>query len=195
MNKRKKEVKPVTKTNNRKERIREIIKKPKEKFLSDSQRKYWKLLDENEITICLGCSGVGKSFIAMKKAIDLLVDLENKFEKIIIVRPAVTAGTDIGLLPGNLDEKLNPYVAPFYYLLDKIVGKKNREILLDEGFNSKFFISGDLDQSDRYLDKTKSGLYNAKEKLNNIPNIGIFKFKKTDIVRNPIISKILEKYQ
>lgn len=63
------------------------------------------------------------------------------------------------------------------------------------GFNSKFFISGDLDQTDRYKDKRHSGLYDAIEKFTNIDKIGIFSFKDQDIVRNPIISQILEKYE
>ena len=63
------------------------------------------------------------------------------------------------------------------------------------GFNSKFFISGDLEQTDRYKDKTHSGLYDAITKFKDVHDIGIFEFKNTDIVRNPLISKILKKYE
>ena len=63
------------------------------------------------------------------------------------------------------------------------------------GFNSKFFISGDLEQSDKYRDKTKSGLYDAKKRLSNVNGIGIFEFGNEDIVRNPIISEILNRYE
>ncbi len=62
------------------------------------------------------------------------------------------------------------------------------------GFNSKFFLSGDLEQSDKFKDKTKSGLYDAKQKLSDVKGIGIFEFGNEDIVRNPIIGKILERY-
>ena len=217
--------------------INQIIpKKTREKFLSESQRKYYSLLNEKEITICSGPAGVGKSYIAMKAAVDLLVDPTTPYEKIIIVRPAVEAEEKLGSLPGNVEEKLDPYIFPSYYLLNKIIGKQNREklkeieaievfalaymrgmnidnsILIFEeaqncspkqmkllltriGFNSKFFISGDLEQTDRYKDKTHSGLYDAIEKFTNIDKIGIFSFKDQDIVRNPIISKILEKYE
>jgi len=63
------------------------------------------------------------------------------------------------------------------------------------GFNSKFFISGDIDQTDRYKDKTQSGLYDAMSRFNDIKNIGIFKFEKEDVIRNPLIGEILKKYE
>jgi len=219
-----------------KQRIREIIKKPKEKFLTKSQEEYWRILGENQITLCFGPAGVGKSYIAMKRAIDLLWDENNKYEKIIIVRPAVEAEEKLGSLPGGLEEKLDPYIYPSYYLINKIIGKESRERLKDEGFieiaalaymrgwnvdntilvfeeaqnatpaqikllltrigfNSKFFLSGDLEQSDKYKDKTKSGLYDAKKRLENLYGVGIFEFGNEDIVRNPIIGKILERYE
>lgn len=219
----------------KKERIRQIIKEPKEKFLTTNQEEYWKILGENEITLCFGPAGVGKSYISMKKAVTLLWDDKNKYEKIIIVRPAVEAEEKLGSLPGNLEEKLDPYIYPSYYLLNKIIGKECREKLKQEGFievvalaymrgwnvdnsilifeeaqnttpsqmkllltrigyNSKFFISGDLEQSDRFKDKTKTGLYDAKVRLENIKNVGFFEFDTKDIVRNPIISEILKRY-
>lgn len=224
-----------TKFKTAKEKIREIIKKPKEKFLTDSQEKFWDVLEKNEITLCFGPSGTGKSHIALKRAIDLLWEEDNKFEKIIIGRPAVTAGTDIGLLPGDLNAKIGPYVSPTFYLLNKIVGKDSATRLIENGFvevisvsylrgwnidnsiliieegqnctpiemkliltrigfNSKFFISGDLEQSDRYNDKSKSGLYDARNRLCDVKGIGVFEFNIDDIVRNPIITEILKKY-
>lgn len=220
----------------KKERIRQLIKQPKEKFLTKHQEQYWNILSENEITLCFGPAGVGKSYIAMKRAVDLLWDDTNKYEKIIIVRPAVEAEEKLGSLPGGLEEKLDPYIYPSYYLLNKIIGKEAREKLKEEGFievaalaymrgwnvdntilvfeeaqnttpaqmkllltrigfNSKFFISGDLEQSDKFKDKTKTGLYDAKIRLGDIKNVGIFEFDIDDIVRNPIISQILKRYE
>lgn len=219
-----------------KQRIKEIIKKPKEKFLTKNQEEYWKILGDNQITLCFGPAGVGKSYIAMKRAVDLLWDDDNKYEKIIIVRPAVEAEEKLGSLPGGLEEKLDPYIYPSYYLLNKIIGKEARERLKDEGYievaalaymrgwnvdntilvfeeaqnatpaqikllltrigyNSKFFLSGDLEQSDKFKDKTKSGLYDAKRRLDNVKGIGVFEFGKEDIVRNPIIGEILNRYE
>jgi phosphate starvation-inducible PhoH-like protein len=171
----------------------------------------------------------------MKAAIDLLSDPTTPYEKIIIVRPAVEAEEKLGSLPGNVEEKLDPYIFPSYYLLNKIIGKDAREklkeaeiievfalaymrgmnidnsILIFEeaqnatpnqikllltriGFNSKFFISGDLEQTDRYKDKKQSGLYDALQRFQNVNDIGIYDFRNAKNVRNPLIGKILERY-
>ena len=218
-----------------KDKIRQIRKRPKEKFLTKNQEEYWRILGENQITLCFGPAGVGKSYIAMKRAVDLLYDDSNKYEKIIIVRPAVEAEEKLGSLPGGLEEKLDPYIYPSYYLLNKIIGKEARESLKDNGyievaalaymrgwnvdntilvfeeaqnatpaqikllltrigFNSKFFLSGDLEQSDKFKDKTKSGLFDAKKRLQGVKGIGVFEFGSEDIVRNPIIGEILNRY-
>ena len=212
-----------------------IKRKQKSKFLSDNQKDYYDILLSNQITICSGPAGVGKSYISMKAAVDLLIDPSNSYEKIIIVRPAVEAEEKLGSLPGNLEEKLDPYIFPSYYLLNKIIGKDAREklkeaeiievfalaymrgmnidnsILIFEeaqnatpnqikllltriGYNSKFFISGDLEQTDRYKDKKQSGLYDALQRFQNVNDIGIYDFRNAKNVRNPLIGKILERY-
>jgi phosphate starvation-inducible PhoH-like protein len=220
----------------RKEFINSVVKKKvKNKFLSPNQEEYYNILKENQITICSGPAGVGKSYIAMKAAVDLLMDPNNSYEKLIIVRPAVEAEEKLGSLPGNLEEKLDPYIFPSYYLLNKIIGKDAREklketeiievfalaymrgmnidnsILVFEeaqnatpnqmkllltriGYNSKFFISGDLEQTDRYKDKKQSGLYDAIKRFQNINDIGVYDFKNAKNVRNPLIGKILNTY-
>ena len=230
--KQKEENTPTTK----KELISTIItKKKRNKFLTSNQKEYYEILKSNQITICSGPAGVGKSYIAMKAAVDLLIDKNNSYEKIIIVRPAVEAEEKLGSLPGGLEEKLDPYIFPSYYLLNKIIGKDSREklkeaevvevfalaymrgmnidnsILIFEeaqnaspnqmkllltriGFNSKFFISGDIEQTDRYKHKEQSGLYDALQKFKDIDDVGAFEFNDKDIVRNPLIGKILQKY-
>jgi phosphate starvation-inducible PhoH-like protein len=220
----------------RKDFINAVIKKKqRNKFLTEHQEEYYNILKNNQITVASGPAGVGKSYIAMKAAVDLLIDSDNSYEKIIIVRPAVEAEEKLGSLPGNLEEKLDPYIFPSYYLLNKIIGKEAREklkeaeiievfalaymrgmnidnsILIFEeaqnstpnqmkllltriGFNSKFFISGDLEQTDRYKDKKQSGLYDAIQRFKNIDDIGVYDFRDAKNVRNPLIGKILKKY-
>ena len=133
MNQKKKPLKQseeLIKNLSKKEVILEIIKKKtKEKFLSESQKKYYNILKDNQITICSGPAGVGKSYVAMKAAIDLLADPSTPYEKIIIVRPAVEAEEKLGSLPGNVEEKLDPYIFPSYYLMNKLIGKETRETL------------------------------------------------------------------
>ena len=131
---------------------------------------------------------------------------------------------------------MDPYISPSYYLLNKLIGKENRERLIQSefievqalayirgwnidntilifeeaqnstpnqmkllltriGFNSKFFISGDLEQTDRYKDKRQTGLWDAIEKFKDMNDIGVFEFNQDDIVRNPLITQILKKYE
>jgi phosphate starvation-inducible PhoH-like protein len=223
--------------NTKRDILNQVIKKrPKGKFLTENQKIYYDTLLNNQITICSGPAGVGKSYIAMKTAVDLLLDEGNGYDKIIIVRPAVEAEEKLGALPGNVEEKLDPYIFPSYYLLNKIIGKEAREKLKDAevvevfalaymrgmtidnsilifeeaqnatpkqmkllltriGSNTKFFISGDIEQTDRYKDKKQSGLYDALTRFNGIPGVGIFEFGDKDGVRNPIITKILQRYE
>ena len=98
-----------------------ITKKIRNKFLTESQKTYYDLLTNNQIVLCSGPAGVGKSYISMKAAVDLLMDPENSYEKLVIVRPAVEAEEKLGSLPGNVEEKLDPYIFPSYYLLNKII--------------------------------------------------------------------------
>jgi phosphate starvation-inducible PhoH-like protein len=221
----------------KKDFINSVIKgKQKNKFLSEHQEEYYNILINNQITVASGAAGVGKSYIAMKAAVDLLIDPNNSYEKIIIVRPAVEAEEKLGSLPGNLEEKLDPYIFPSYYLLNKIIGKDAREKLKESevievfalafmrgmnidnsilvfeeaqnstpnqmkllltriGFNSKFFISGDLEQTDRYKDKKQSGLYDAIQRFKDVRDIGVYDFRDAKNVRNPLISKILGRYE
>ncbi len=221
----------------KKDLILQILKrKTKEKFLSENQKKYYDLLINNQIVICTGPAGVGKSFISMKTAIDLLVDNGSPYEKIIIVRPAVeSSDSKLGSLPGDLREKMDPYVYASLYLLHKIIGKEmtqkleefgfieimalsfmrginvdNAILIFEEsqnctpsemkmvltriGFNSKFFISGDIEQSDKFKQKEKSGLYDSLTRLKDVKDVETFKFTPDDVVRNPIIKEILKRY-
>lgn len=221
----------------KKDFINSIIKKRvKNKFLTQSQENYYHILKNNQITICSGPAGTGKSHVSLKAAIDLLLDPNNSYEKLIIIRPAVeSSDSKLGSLPGDVRDKMDPYIYASFYLLQKIIGREatlkleeagiieimslsfirglsvDNALLLGEefqnatpnemktvltriGFNSKFFISGDIEQSDKFKQKEKSGLYDALERLDGMKDVGIFKFKPEDIVRNPIITEIIKRY-
>lgn len=199
-----------------------------------NQKDLIKKIAENEITVAIGPAGVGKSYISVAKALELLANPDNNHQKIYVITPAVDADEKLGYLKGTLEEKLDPYLFSTYYLMDKIIGKENRKLLqeleiveplalafikgmnidnailiLEEGqnttqsqmknlltrigFNSKFILSGDLEQVDR-TSKEKCGLYDAMTKLRNLDGIGFVEFETKDIVRNPLISKILDRY-
>lgn len=199
------------------------------------QKEFANLITEKEIVIAAGPAGVGKSYVAIARAIELLQNKTNAYNKIVISKPAVEAGEKHGYLPGDVKEKMEPYVRSSVDIIDKIIGKPNRvkleelEILKVEslafvrgssidnsivimeevqnmspgqvktlltriGENSKFILSGDLDQSDKFRNVKDSGLYDAMNRLKSVEEIGFFKFDLEDIVRNPIITKILKNY-
>jgi len=206
------------------------------KCKNKSQKDLVSVINEKEIIIAAGPAGVGKSYVTIARAIELLKNKANPFGKIIICTPAVEAEEKLGFLPGDMREKMDPYLASSMDIFDKLIGKSNRLkleelgylevqalayirgksidntiLILEEaqnmspsqmktlltriGENSKFIISGDLDQSDRYKNISQSGLYDAIKKHINIPEIGIIEFSNDDIVRNPVISKILANYK
>lgn len=210
------------------------IKKLEIHFKTKSQEEVWNMIESKEITIISGPAGTGKSHITMLKALDLMQRFPEKYKKIIISTPAVEASEKLGYLPGNVDEKLAPYIYSSKYIFTKILGeqkanrmferkqievmalayfrginldncifvldeaqncdkKQIRTILTRIGENCKFLISGDTTQVDTNIKVEQTGLYIAMKKLENIPQIGIFRFGPDDIVRNPIISVILDR--
>jgi phosphate starvation-inducible PhoH-like protein len=213
-----------------------IPKKVTLKCKNAKQKQYANLIREREITICSGPSGVGKSYVAIAVALQLLQATDNTLNKIIIVKPAVETEENLGFLPGDLKEKLAPYMASSIDIVDKLIGKTKRialeqseelvveplgflrgktidnsVLVMEEtqntspfqmktlltriGYNSKYVISGDMDQSDKYRDATKTGLYDVMNRHLNIDEIGFFEFDEGDIVRNPLITKILKNYK
>jgi len=214
-----------------------IRKKLKIEFKNKHQEEYCKLIDEKEIIFCEGFAGTGKSFLSIYKALDLLTNPNNKYKNIIIIKPSVEATSNsLGFLPGNLEEKLDPYLYSIYYIFEKIIGKRrvnklkerqyiitialqfarginidNSIVILEEaqnisiqdlklfltrlGENSIYIINGDSTQSDKFRDGKKSGLYFAIDKFKDIDKVGIYKFEKNDIVRNPLINILLEKFE
>ena len=213
----------------------QLIKTPKKSVIARSKKQsdYIKALRENEITMALGPAGTGKSFLAVSVAITLL--MEKKIDRVILSRPAVEAGEKLGFLPGDMKEKVDPYLRPLYDALyelfgaDKIDKKietgeieiaplafmrgrtlKNCFAILDEaqnatetqikmfltriGENSKLVVNGDPSQVD-LINKADSGLIKSKNILKEIDEIKIIEFDHTDVVRHPLVSKIIKAYQ
>ncbi len=215
--------------------FQQLIKTPRKSVIarSEKQSEYIRALKENEIVMSLGPAGTGKSFLAVSIAITLL--MEKKVERVILSRPAVEAGEKLGFLPGDMKEKVDPYLRPLYDALyelfgpDKIDKKietgeieiaplafmrgrtlKNCFAILDEaqnatetqikmfltriGENSKLVVNGDPSQID-LINKSHSGLIKSKNLLQNINEIKIIEFDHTDVVRHPLVSKIIQAYQ
>lgn len=213
-----------------------LLKKINIKCKNQKQKDFLKMIDEKEITICIGESGVGKSYLSIIKALDLLRDESNGYEKIFIITPIVESEDNLGYLKGDLEQKTLPYLYSIYYLIDKIIGEDFRKKLVESkiiepiymsylrgvnvdntilvsdetqnmtikgiktlltriGFNSKFILSGDINQIDRFKNENDSGLKYAYENLKDVDGIGLFEFSKDDIVRNKIIGKILDRFK
>ena len=215
--------------------FKQLIKTPKKSVIarSEKQSEYIKALKENDVIMALGPAGTGKSFLAVSVAITLLI--EKKIDRVILSRPAVEAGEKLGFLPGDMKEKVDPYLRPLYDALyelfgaDKIDKKietgeieiaplafmrgrtlKNCFAILDEaqnatetqikmfltriGENSKLVVNGDPSQVD-LINKTQSGLIKSKNILKDLKEIKIIEFDHNDVVRHPLVSKIIRAYQ
>ncbi len=215
--------------------FKQLIKTPRKSVIarSEKQSDYIKALKENDIVISLGPAGTGKSFLAVSVGVTLL--MEKKIERVILSRPAVEAGEKLGFLPGDMKEKVDPYLRPLYDALYELFGAekidkkietgeieiaplafmrgrtlKNCFAILDEaqnatetqikmfltrlGENSKLVVNGDPSQID-LLNKSHSGLVKSKEILRDLKEIKIIKFDHNDVVRHPLVSKIIRAYQ
>ena len=215
--------------------ITDIIKTPKKSIIprSEKQKGYVRALRQSDIIISAGPAGTGKTFLAV--AVGLTMLLEKKIERIILSRPAVEAGERLGFLPGDMKEKVDPYLRPLYDSLydlfdfEKIqrmieIGDieiaplafmrgrtlKNCFAILDEaqnatdtqikmfltriGENSKIVVNGDPSQID-LANKSMSGLARSKKLLGHLDEISIVDFDHSDVVRHPLVSKIVKAYK
>lgn len=197
-----------------------------------NQALYIKQLQKNDVVFGIGPAGTGKTYLAILYAASLLK--KQHIKKIVLVRPVVEAGEKLGFLPGDLKEKVDPYLVPLYDALNECFGKEtvnkmiekgivevaplaymrgrtldNAAVILDEaqntttmqmkmfltrlGFNSKMIITGDVTQID-LPNKNMSGLVEALKILNNINGISIVKFNNSDVMRHPLVFKIVNRY-
>jgi len=222
------------KINSSEKNIEYIIKTPKKSVIprSERQKNYVRALRENDVIISTGPAGTGKTFLAVAVALTML--LEKKIERIILSRPAVEAGERLGFLPGDMREKVDPYLRPLYDSLydlldyEKIQKRieigdieiaplafmrgrtlKNSFAILDEaqnatdtqikmfltriGENTKIVINGDPSQID-LPNKKLSGLNRSKKLLGHLKEISVVDFDHSDVVRHPLISKIVKAY-
>ncbi len=224
----------INEKNNSEVKLDYIIKTPKKSVIprSEKQKDYVRALKESDIIISAGPAGTGKTFLAVAIALTML--LEKKIERIILSRPAVEAGERLGFLPGDMREKVDPYLRPLYDSLydlldfEKIQKKievgdieiaplafmrgrtlKNSFAILDEaqnatdtqikmfltriGENSKIVINGDPSQID-LPNKSLSGLNRSKKLLGHLEEISVVDFDHKDVVRHPLVSKIVKAY-
>ena len=197
------------------------------------QKRYIESINNNDIVFGTGPAGTGKTYLAIALACQAFRN--KQFERIILTRPAVEAGESLGFLPGDLKEKVDPYLRPVYDALFEIIGGEQYQkyiekglieiaplaymrgrtldksfIILDEaqnttpeqmkmfltrlGYSSKMVITGDLTQTDLPRGKM-SGLKNAIELLKYTKGIGIEELQKVDIVRHPLVRKVIEVYE
>lgn len=197
-----------------------------------SQKLYIDSLDSNDIVFAVGPAGTGKTFLAVMYAVSKLKN--NDIRKIVLVRPVVEAGEKLGYLPGDLKEKIDPYLVPLYDGLYEALGKEqvdkllekgvlevaplaymrgrtleNSLVILDEaqntsvlqmkmfltrlGYQSQMIITGDVTQID-LPDITSSGLIHALKILDGIDKLKVIHFNKHDVMRHPLVQKVIERY-
>ncbi len=197
------------------------------------QRRYIETIREHDVTFGVGPAGTGKTFLAMAMAVSALK--EGVVGRIILTRPAVEAGEALGFLPGDLKEKLDPYLRPLFDALHDMMPPEalqkymeqnvievaplaymrgrtlnNSFIILDEsqnttaeqmfmfltrlGYNSRAVVTGDPTQTDLPGNK-RSGLMEAIGALEHVEDIGFIEFDKKDVVRHPLVQKIVAAYE
>lgn len=198
-----------------------------------AQKRYIEAIRTHDLTFCIGPAGTGKTYLAMAMAVHGL--LSRAYKRIILTRPAVEAGEKLGFLPGDLVEKVNPYLRPLYDAmhdmmdLDKAEGMIARGqievaplafmrgrtlndcfVILDEaqnatseqmrmfltrlGYNSKAVVTGDITQVD-LPSASRSGLAEARNLLSGVPGISFCQLTEVDVVRHPLVQKIIVAYE
>lgn len=197
------------------------------------QKQYVEAIEKNDVVFGIGPAGTGKTFLAVVCAVAAFK--KGEVSKIVLTRPAVEAGESLGFLPGDLKEKVDPYLRPIYDSLYSILGTNTTDhlmergvievaplaymrgrtlddafVILDEaqnttdaqmkmfltrlGFNSKMIVNGDMTQVD-LPGRQRSGLIDAQHILKNISQIKFIHFSANDVVRHPVVAKIISAYE
>ena len=197
------------------------------------QRQYIEAIRNNDLIFCTGPAGTGKTYLAAMVAVQAL--LSNQYERLILTRPAVEAGEKLGFLPGDLQQKVNPYLRPLYDALYEMIDPEkianlmergiievapiaymrgrtlnNSFVILDEaqnttpgqmkmvltrlGFRSRMVVTGDTTQTD-LPSYQESGLAVSQRILQNVEGIAVCKLTKADVVRHPLVQRIVAAYE
>ncbi|MGF1673648.1 MAG: PhoH family protein [Rivularia sp. (in: cyanobacteria)] len=197
------------------------------------QRQYIEAIRKRDLTFCIGPAGTGKTFLAVVVAVQALLD--NQYEKLILTRPAVEAGEKLGFLPGDLQQKVNPYLRPLYDAINEFIDPdkvpsliekgvievaplaymrgrtlNNAFVIVDEaqnttpaqmkmlltrlGFRSRMVVTGDMTQSD-LPSQQQSGLLTAFQILKHVEGIAFCEFSQKDVVRHPLVQRIVAAYE
>lgn len=200
---------------------------------TQNQADYIRMLRKYDMVFCSGPAGSGKTFLAIAEALRLV--LSHQMSGIVLTRPVVEAGESLGYLPGDLEQKISPYLRPLYDAMEAVLSREtvhrlvesrivetaplaymrgrtlnNKVIILDEaqntsceqmkmfltrmGTSSKVFVTGDVTQIDLPR-KTPSGLVQALAILSRIPEIAMMRMTGDDVVRNPLVRKIVKAYE
>lgn len=216
------------------------MQRMKFKHKTENQKLLWQVIHDNEVILCSGPAGTGKTYVALAKGLDLMLSSDNKYNRVVIIKPIVESDEKLGFLPGGIDEKIDPYKKSTIQNLVKLVGDRhanefmekngdyarvefdvlaymrgvtidNAVVIIDEaqnmtikqfltsvtriGENCKFIYLGSIEQSDRFCNGKDSGFWYAYQNLKSLEGIGSHEFNKEDIVRNPIITKILTRFE
>ena len=171
------------------------------------QKNYLENIKKNDVTICVGPAGTGKTYLAVAMAVGSF--RRGEVSRIILTRPAVEAGESLGFLPGDLKDKVDPYLRPLYDALFEMFGAEKFEKHLESGvievaplafmfltrfgFGSKVVVTGDITQID-LGDKKKRGLSHAVMILNGVKGIAIDELTEKDVVRHELVQRIIKQY-
>lgn len=231
--------KKVTPTKHDVKNRRQALKELKNKdwsieFRNRNQKRFYDMVEKKDITFCTGPAGCGKTYLSVHYALKALANKDTPYDGIIIVKPLVEAdGEKLGFLPGNVEEKTEPFMMSFYYNMEQLIGKhildilrqeeiikvipmaymrgltlSNKIVILDEtqnatpaqikmfltrlGYNSKYIIAGDLEQTDK---RGVNGLDDSIRRFAGIRGVGLSMFTSKDIVRHKLIAKLLARYE